>query len=151
MFRASVLLQFQAKMCPPSWPALGECVPGRSKPAGSCWPKHPVASGTSRGTDAMGVSSQGRSLLPSPAPTLGLGWSPQVKPRYPPSARPRQGDPKPVSLTQPAWPQATPLPLLAVLLGALPPTPENHLRCYLMLFALLKLLMVFCNQKKTGD
>lgn len=66
VFRASVLLQFRAKMCPPSWPALGESVPGRSKPAGSCWPKHPIASETSRGTDAIGVSAQGRSLFYHP-------------------------------------------------------------------------------------
>lgn len=39
----------------------------------------------------------------------------------------------------------------AILLGALPPPPENHLRCYLVLFALLTLFMAFCNQKKTGD
>lgn len=86
-----------------------------------------------------------------PSSHIGFGLVTTSEAQVPPSARPSQGDPKPVSSTQPAWPHATPLPLPAVLLGALPPPPENHLRCYLVLFALLKLLMVFCNRKKTGD
>lgn len=34
--------------------------------------------------------------------------------------------------------------------GSSPPH-ENHLSCYLVLFALLTPFMVFCNWKKTGD
>lgn len=62
----------------PSWPAPGEYALGRSVPVVSCWPKHPVPSGASWGTDAW-VCLLRASLFHHPTP--GLGWSPQVRPR----------------------------------------------------------------------
>lgn len=69
--------------------------------------------------------------------------SPLVRPRSSPSACPKQSLLESMTLTQPEVPVPSWL--------GLSPLPENHLRCYLLLFALLTLFMVFCNRKKTGD
>lgn len=141
VFRATVPLQFWAKMCPPSWLALGGLCPGRREPAGSCWPKCPVASGASRGADTWACLPRACFLVLS-TPTR-FRWVMASEAQVPPLACPKQGPSESMTLTSLKFPCHA-----GGLWETLPPPPENHLRCYLLLFALLTLFMVFCNQKK---